>query len=88
MDVIGSAINDECRATQFADNAPEVGKEIVADFGSDGGTASLGAEDYVDDEIGRGVRQVFFRPFGAGSFFSVPLPTACAVGCILAPRRG
>ena len=70
MDVIGGAIDDERRATQFADNAPEVGKEIVADFGSDEGPASLGAEDYVDDEIGRGVRQVFFRPFGAGPFFS------------------
>ncbi|MGB9074727.1 MAG: hypothetical protein WCC22_18970 [Terriglobales bacterium] len=74
MDVIGGAIDDERRATQFADNAPEVGKEIVADFGSDEEPASLGAEDYVDDEIGRGVRQVFFRPLGAGPYFGCLYP--------------
>jgi hypothetical protein len=59
----------------------------VADFGSDEGTASLGAEDYVDNEIGCGVSQVSFAPSGLDTSFAA-LPTACAVGCILAPLRG
>jgi len=35
MDVIGSAIDDERRPAEFADNAPKVREQIISHFASD-----------------------------------------------------
>src|SRR5208283_1492911 len=81
--MVGGAIDDERGATNFANDAAEVGEQIGANFRSDERLAILGAEDQVEDEIAGGMGQVSFAPSELAVFFGC-LPTACAVGCILA----
>src|ERR1035437_8605708 len=85
--VIGRAVNDERGAVHLANNTSEVGKEIGTDFGSDYRPATFSAEDQVDNEIAGGVCQVSFAPSELTPSWA-SCPTACAVGCILAPLRG
>jgi hypothetical protein len=58
----------------------------------DDGAVAWGTVERDEDGVvhwgGASVVSVFFRPFGAELRFISSYPTACAVGCILAPLRG
>jgi hypothetical protein len=71
----------------LADDAADVGEKIVADFRGNERLTALRAEDQVKDKIAGGVRQVSFAPSELAALIAC-FPTACAVGCILAPLRG
>jgi len=71
----------------LADNASEVCEKVGADLRCDEGPATFGAEDEVKNKVAGGVRHVSSAPTELG-YFGVRFPTACAVGCILAPLRG
>ena len=87
MDVIGHAVDDESGASHLTNDSTQVREQIVTDFGGDEGPAILGAEDQVDDEIARSMRQVSFAPSELAASCCY-FPTARAVGCILTPLRG
>jgi hypothetical protein len=85
MDVIFSAIHDQRGSLHFSDNPTQIGEQVRFETRRDKRLPIFCAEDQVDDDISKCVRQ-FFRPSGLACATS--LPTACAVGCILAPLSG
>jgi hypothetical protein len=87
VDMISSPVDDERSPMHFADDAAEVSEKIITDFGDDERLAIFGAEDQVKDQIAGCVGQVSFAPSELAASFA-RFPTACAVGCILAPLRG
>jgi len=85
VNVIGGPVDDESRSTHLANDAAEIGEEVGTEFGFDQRAALVGAEDDVQQDIAAGVRH-FFRPFRGLAIYRIP--TACAVGCNIAPLRG
>ena len=83
MNVIRCTVNNQRCSLNFTDDASEVGKQISAKLWLDQRPTSLGAEDQMQQNIAKCMRQVF-RPCRGFSLRSRP-PTACAVGCILVP---
>jgi hypothetical protein len=71
----------------LADDASEVCEEIGTDFRGYYRPAAFSAEDQVNDEISSSVSQVSFAPSELDNSCA-SVPTARAVGCILAPLRG
>ncbi len=86
MNVIRGAVDDQCGSAHFADNASEVGEQIVAELWLDKRKPALCAEYYMQKDVGRCMRQSLSPPLGLSLRGS--RPTACAVGCILAPLCG
>ncbi len=86
MNVIRGAVDDQCGSAHFADNASEVGEQIVAELWLDKRKPALCAENYMQKDVGRCMRQSLSPPLGLSLRGS--RPTACAVGCILAPLCG
>jgi len=84
MSVISCAVDDQCGCLHFADDAPEVGKQISSKIWLDQRAPPLGAENQMQQNVAGGMRQASFDPAGASPLF-FRFPTACAVGCILAP---
>ena len=84
MNVISCAVADQCGCVDFADDASEVGKQISAKIWLNQRAPPSGAEDQMQQNIAGCMRQASFAPAGGFSFRCYP-PTACAVGCILAP---
>jgi len=65
MNVIGGAVDDQCGSPCFADDASEVGKEIVAELRLDERTAALGAENQMQQDVGRRVGQSLSPRWGS-----------------------
>src|SRR5258705_5561247 len=71
---------------QFADDPSQVGEKVGTNVRTYQREAGLGAEDQVEDNIAKRMRQFLSPLRGLPPF--IRLPTACAVGCNLAPLRG
>src|SRR5579872_4789705 len=84
MNVVSCTVDDQRGCPNFTDDASEVGKQISAKIWLDQGTPPLGAEDQMQQNIAGCMRQASFAPARGFSLRCYP-PTACAVGCILAP---
>jgi hypothetical protein len=84
MNVISCTVDDQRCSPNFTDDASEVGKQIRSKIWLDQGTPSLGAEDQMQQNIAGCMGQASFAPARGFSLRCYP-PTACAVGCILAP---
>jgi len=68
MNVISRAVDDQCGCMNFADDASEVGKQIVTKLWLNQGTPPLGAEDHMQQNIARSMGQAPFAPHGASPF--------------------
>jgi len=68
MNMIGGAVNDQRRSLHFADDASEVSKQIFTKLWLNHGTPPLGAEDQMQQNIARSMRQAPFAPAGASPF--------------------
>jgi len=86
MNVIRPAIDDQGAAVHFADDAAEIGEQVGPEFGLDQRAAFASTEDQMEQDVAARMRY-FLRPSGGWHVFA-RLPTAHAVGCILAPLRG
>ena len=86
MNVIRGAVDDQCGSAHFADNASEVGEQIVAELWLDKRKPALCAENYMQTGCWQMYEAESFAPLGLSLRGS--RPTACAVGCILAPLCG
>src|SRR2546423_6221768 len=65
MNVIRGAVDDHCGSAHFADNASEVGEQIVAEFWLDKREPALCAENYMQQDVGRCMRQSLSPPWGS-----------------------
>jgi len=87
MNVIGGAVDDDRRGLHSADDASQVGEQIVTEPRRNQSPSLLGAEDQVNNDVAGSVCHFSFAPLGL-FVLKASLPTACAVGCNLAPLRG
>jgi len=85
--VIACAADDEGCPLHLAHDASKVGKQIGAEFGLDQRPSPLCGKNEMQQDIAGCMRHKFLAPLRGSVIFSRILPTACAVGCILAPLR-
>jgi hypothetical protein len=78
MNVIRSAIHDECGTLHFSNDSTYIGKKVRFETQSNERLPIFCAEAQVDDDISKCVRQ-FFRPSGLASTTSLPTATPWAV---------
>ena len=87
MNVISCAVDDQCGCLHFADDASEVGKQIRAELSFNERTPSLGAENQMQQDVARCMRQASFAPAGA-SPFAVTDPRLAPWAAFLRRYRG
>jgi hypothetical protein len=68
MNVISCTVDDQGCSPNFTDDASEVGKQIRPKIWLDQGTPSLGAENKMQQNVTRCMRQASFAPAGASPF--------------------
>ena len=69
--MVASSINAERGASDLANDAAEVGMEILFEFGFDESAALFGAEYEMHEQIRGGVRHVSFAPSGLALFVAL-----------------
>ena len=92
MNMIGHAVDNDRRATHFADNAAKVGEYIIADVRRDERQPLFGREDQVDNDVAAGLGHGSFALSGLGDCLTFTQGEAqrarLTLGCILLPLRG
>jgi hypothetical protein len=78
VNVIGGAVDDKCGSAHFADDASEVGKQIVAELWLDERTPALCAENHMQQDVGRCMRQSLSPRWGCPFLVADPRLTPWA----------
>ncbi len=87
VDMIRDAFDDQWRPVHFADDAAEIGEQVVAEFGFDQRPPLRGREDEMQQDVSRCMGH-FLTPLPGLAVRLRRLPTPCGVGGILSPLRG